>query len=88
MRIRHGSMVGAVWSPAPLDVAWYGPMNHFDRRAEERECVWVAMSDGYLWYVDLDVRTGEVLTAHTTLQRCNPPVIEPLEQPLDLGAVA
>lgn len=82
MRIRHASMRGAVWSLAPLDVTWFGPLAHHGRKADERECVWVAMSDGYVWYVDLDVRTGEVLTAYTTPQRCPGPVSEPLEEQL------
>lgn len=89
MRVRHGSMHGTVWALAPLDVTWHGPLHHHGRKADERECVWVAMSDGYVWYVDLDVRTGEVLTAHSTQQRCNAPVSEPLEEQLvDLEAAA
>ena len=82
MRVRHGSMHGAVWAMAPLDVTWFGPLDHHGRKADERECVWVAMSDGYVWYVDVDVRTGEVLTAYATEQQCPGVVREPLEEQL------
>lgn len=76
LRITHGRLFGVVWSPAPLDVTHYGELHFHDRPASRRECVWVAMSDGYVWYVVVDVETSEVLTAHTTRQACPVPVRE------------
>lgn len=76
LRVEHGSLFGLVWSPAPLDSEAFGPLQHHGRPAERRECLWVAMSDGYLWYVEVDVVSGEVLTAHTTRERCNAPTRE------------
>lgn len=77
MRIQHGELFGLVWSPAPLDSEVFGVLCHHERPAgARRECLWVAMSDGYLWFVEVDVVTGEVLTAHTTKQGCFAPTRE------------